>query len=70
MTEKVAWLLVLNEHKDAVIGTDQNINFLNITQPYSTSLLDTFYSAGMVPTISRPTRVVYISATLIDNMYV
>ena len=61
---------ILNENKDAVIGTDQNINLLNITQTYSRSSLDTFYSAGMVPTISRPTRVVHTSTTLIDNLYV
>lgn len=59
-----------NEHKQVVIGTDQNINLLDDNFQYSRLLLDSFYSAGMLPTITRPTRVTHNSATLIDNLYV
>ena len=45
------------------------MNLLNINQ-YSMSLLDDFYSAGMLPMVTRPTRVTLSSATLIDTIYV
>ncbi len=62
--------IVQNENKRVVIGTDQNIDLLNVNFQYSRLLLDNFYSAGMVPTVTRPTRVTHSSATLIDNLYV
>ena len=37
---------------------------------YSKRLLETFFAAGLVPTITRPTRITSESATLIDNIYV
>jgi hypothetical protein len=58
------------ENKDVILGTDQNMDLLNTSHPYTRSLLDTFYAAGMLPTITRPTRVCHSSATLIDNIYV
>ena len=61
---------VQNEDKWVVIGTDQNINLLDVNFQYSRLLLDCFYSAGMLPTVTRPTRVTHSSATLIDNLYV
>ncbi|KAK2169598.1 hypothetical protein LSH36_8g00069, partial [Paralvinella palmiformis] len=59
-----------DENVDLIIGTDQNINYLNIDTNHATDLLNTFLSVGMVPTISRPTRITHTSATLIDNLYV
>ena len=32
--------------------------------------METFFSAGLVPTITRPTRITHATATLIDNLYV
>ena len=61
---------VNNEHKNIVIGTDQNINLLNTEHPYTREMLNMFYSMEMIPTITRPTRVTHTSATLIDNVYV
>jgi potassium voltage-gated channel Eag-related subfamily H protein 8 len=58
------------ENKEVILGTDQNMDLLNTSHPYTRSLLDTFYAAGMLPTITRPTRVCHSSATLIDNIYV
>ena len=54
-------------------GTDQNVDYLNrspIHCAYSKHLLETFFAACLVPTITRPTRITSESATLIDNIYV
>ena len=59
-----------DENVDLIIGTDQNINYLNIDTNHATDLPNTFLSVGMVPTISRSTRITYTSATLMDNLYV
>ena len=37
---------------------------------HSKHLLETFFAACLVPTITRPTRITSESATLIDNIYV
>jgi hypothetical protein len=62
----------LNNFKgDIIIGTDQNFNYLNTeTHANTLNLLDTFISAGFLPTITKPTRITYNSSTLIDNIYV
>jgi hypothetical protein len=48
-----------SEHKDLVIGTDQNVDLLNTSPPYTRSMLDILYSSGTLPTVTRPTRVCY-----------
>ena len=56
---------------DIIIGTDQNMNLLKADQSAVTDdLLKTFTSHGYRPYISKPTRVIHGSATLIDNIYV
>ena len=57
-----------NENKEIIIGTDQNFDYLNIHCAYSKHLLETFFAACLVPTITRPTRITSESATLIDNI--
>ena len=59
-----------NENKEIIIGTDQHFDYLNTHCAYSKHLLETFFAAGLVPTIIRPTRITSESATLIDNIYV
>ena len=59
-----------NENKEIIIGTDQNFDYLNIHCAYSKHLLETFFTACLVPTITRPTRITSESATLNDNIYV
>ena len=59
-----------NENKEIIIGTYQNVDNLNIYCAYSKHLLETFFAACLVPTITRPTRFTSESATLIDNIYV
>ena len=53
------------ENKEIIIGNDQNCDCA-----YSKHLLETFFAAGLVPTIIRPTRITSESATLIEQIYV
>ena len=56
---------------DVIIGTDQNFNYLDIERHSKTrDLLDTFISAGFLPTVTLPTRITHNTSTLIDNIYV
>jgi hypothetical protein len=62
---------VQNEKKDIVIGTDQNMDLLKFEQHTNIAdLIDLNFSYGVVPTITKPTRITHNSATLIDNLYV
>ena len=58
------------ENKEVILGTDQNFDYLNSTCAHSKHLLETYFSAGFIPTITRPTRITHASATLIDNISV
>ena len=58
-----------NENKEIIIGTDQNFDYLNTNCAYSKHLLETFISACLMPTITRPTRITSESATLIYIYY-
>ena len=56
---------------DIIIGTDQNFDFLKIKEHKNTSdLFELFISQGVLPTITRPTRITSKTATLIDNIYI
>jgi hypothetical protein len=55
----------------AIIGTDQNFDYLKIDSNKVTSdLLDLYIYNNMLPMITKPTRVTQTTATLIDNIYV
>ena len=60
----------IKQNTEAIIGTDQNFDYLKVNHSKNMQLLNTFLSEGMIPTITRPTRVTKASATLIDNIYV
>ena len=52
------------------MGTDQSIDYLKINDHASTSnFFDINLDAGLMPMITRPTRISHTSATLIDNIY-
>ena len=54
-----------------IIGTDQNFNLLKAdTHDKTRELLDLFLTSGLLPTITKPTRITHNTATLIDNLYV
>ena len=58
-------------NNDVIIGTDQNFDYINVnTNTNVSNLLNLFISSGIVPSITRPTRITHTSATLIDNLYV
>ena len=53
-----------------ILGSDMNFDLLKIEKHRNTcALLDIFLTAGLIPMINKPTRVVHTTATLIDNIY-
>jgi len=56
---------------DLIIGTDQNFDYLKINEhKHTADLFNLFVSHGLIPVITRPTRITHNSATLIDNIYI
>jgi hypothetical protein len=54
-----------------IIGTDQNFDYIKIDQHKNIEdLLSIFLTNGLVPTITKPTRITHTTATLIDNIYI
>lgn len=62
---------IRSENKKAIIGTDQNLDYLKINSHSNTmKFFESNLSNHMIPTIYKPTRVTHSTATLIDNIYV
>ena len=60
-----------NYKKNIVLGTDQNFDYIKIDQHKNTEdLLNLVLTYGLVPTITKPTRIAHTTATLIDNIYI
>ena len=60
-----------NYNHNIIIGTDQNFDYIKIDQHKNTEdLLNNFLASGLVPTITKPTRITHSTATLIDNIYI
>ena len=60
-----------SSNRDIIIGTDQNFDYLKVNEHKNTSdLLNVVFTAGILPTVSRPTRITHTSATVIDNLYI
>jgi hypothetical protein len=60
-----------NYNHNIIIGTDQNFDYIKIDQhKNSEDLLSNFLANGLVPTITKPTRITHSTATLIDNLYI
>ena len=58
-------------NNDVILGTDQNFDYLKLNENSHVSKLHNIcIGSGILPTITRPTRVTGTSATLIDNLYV
>ena len=61
---------VQQENKILYLVGDYNIKLLNVdSHSWTADFNDTIYSYGLVPLITRPTRVTEISATLINNIF-
>ena len=55
---------------NVIVGTDQNFDLLKYCQNRNTQLLlDGLVETGLLPTTTKPTRITYNTATLIDNIY-
>ena len=56
---------------NVIIGTDQNVNLMHIdTFKPASDLIENILANKFVATITLPTRVTYVTSTLIDNIYV
>ena len=54
-----------------IIGTDQNFDLLRTeSHNYILDLLNHTLDNAFIPTITKPTRITYHSATLIDNIHI
>ena len=57
--------------KELVMGMDHNMNLLKCHEHSKTQhFLDLIHEQGLMPTITRPTRITKSTATLIDNIFV
>ena len=55
---------------DIQILSDFNVNIFNFAQHELTNTyLESMFSAGLLPVITRPTRIHHMSATLIDHIF-
>lgn len=62
---------ITNYTNPVIIGTDQNFNLLKTdTHDKTRELLDLFLTNGLLPVITKPTRITHNTATLIDNLYI
>ena len=72
MREYSELLKNLNKEKpELILGLDHNLDLLKITQHKPTEeFLECNIESGMIPQITKPTRITQTSATLIDNVIV
>ena len=62
---------LVNTKCDILLGTNQNFDYVKVNSNANVSeLLDVFFTQGILPTVTKPTRITHSSATLIDNIYV
>ncbi len=58
-------------NKHVIIGTDQNFDYLKVSEHNNTNdLLDCFIWGGLVKCVARLTRVTHSSTTLIHTLYI
>ena len=59
------------ENKDIIIGTDQNLDYLKCDRHTNTAnFLNLNLESGLLPLVTKPSRITHTTATLIDNIYV
>ena len=57
--------------QNTIIGTDQNFDLSKLDFHMPTSeLLDCALTNSFIPVITKPSRITYSTATLIDNIYI
>lgn len=63
--------LMAVKSSDIIIGTDQNFDYIRINEHNHTAdLFNAHISHGLIPVITRPTRITHQTASLIDNIYI
>ena len=68
--EKVA-NTCMSENKRGIFGLDHNLDLLKSQQHAPTqTFLETAYDCGLLPMITKPTRITTTTATLIDNIFI
>ena len=61
----------LKKCTNVIIGTDQNFDLLKLdTHSQTSELLDCALTNSFIPVITKPTRITFSTATLIDNIYI
>ena len=64
-------ILKLTKKTDVIIGLDHNLDFLKSSKHKETSMfINQIFDHGLLPCITRPTRITHTSASLIDNVLV
>ena len=62
---------IQNFNGNIIFGTDQNFDYIKIENHKNVEdLLSLFLTSGLIPTITKPTRITHSTATLIDNIYI
>ena len=63
--------MVSKEKKTCVMMGDFNINLINYeSQPLTEDFINTLKSYSFWPLFTQPTRIIYHSVTLIDNIFI
>ena len=60
---------ISNENKITYLMGDYNINLLNFVTHKTNAFIDNVISQGVIPHVTKPTRITSNSATLIDHLY-
>ena len=61
----------MSEKTELIIGLDHNLDFLKSSKHKDTSLfINSVFDYGLIPCITRPTRITHTSASLIDNILI
>ena len=60
----------IGRYTNVIIGADQNLDFLKLSQHRGTSkFFEQLSEFQLVPTINKPARVMHLTSSLIDNIY-
>ena len=71
MSETIPKVKSEDRDKQLILGMDHNLDLLKSNNHSATQkCLDMLIDNGLLPTITRPTRITQQSATLIDNIFI
>ena len=71
ITDLIAKITSVRRSSDVIIAGDFNFNLLQLEQdPLASLFLDSMLSIGLINTITKPTRNINSSISLLDNIYI